>query len=401
MSHNNVTDSAERFSASHSSNGSVSLSEPESGYLNGPMRDRLISSADGISREESNWAGLEDPQAKTPNLSVTLCSRITIGAFVETKFIPEYVAFKRSSGQAFYLAMLKHVLIPEEVDCLFGANPEKHHKRLKSIPDWPYLSNIRFCDVQPDDIYRLLSAALVRGYSTQTVKHIRNVISAIFSHAKQEHYFIGDNPVRLVKPPKLRRQNVVELTPTQVIGAVRIMRYPEREMTLIGVFTGMSPAEISGLQWGHVNLADEEVSENGIRIPPRTICVRKRWYRGKSESVQENCLRDLPIAPPLLGILEQIRRRSHSTAPEDFVLISSIGTPIDQNNIVSRRLRPIAMQLGLPSLSWQTIRRKHEVLAEELDKEFGFSALIIPRRMVTVIVEDGARTAQALQLSSI
>ncbi len=375
MSHDNVTESAHPFSALHSDNGKTSLDVSRAGNLNSPLKDSSPSSAVGSLSEESNWAGMLDPLPKTRQMGVTPSSPITIGAFVETKFIPEYIAFKTSS-RAFYRAMLKHVLIPDEVDRLFGANPEKHYKKLKSIADLPYLSNMRFCDVQPDDIQRLISAAIARGYSARTVSYIRNLIGAIFSHAIQCQYFAGENPVDLVKTPKFRSQKAIKLTPAQVIKAIRIMQYPEREITLIGLFTGMSPAEISGLQWRDVNLADEEINENGTRIPPRTICVRKRWYRGRLEGVQENCIRDLPISLPMLRILEQINRRSLSAAPEDYVLISSVGTPIDQDNSVRRRLRPIADQLGLPSLSWHTIRRRSKVLAEKVDKEFAFSSLM-------------------------
>jgi integrase len=369
-----VTGPAHGFAAMHFGNSSASFGEPGDDYLDEQIGDRLTIGANGTSGDESNSAGSQGLQSKTQKGNVTPCSRMTIGRFVETKFIPEHVAHKRSSGRWFYRAMLKHLLIPEQVDCMFRANPGKQNKKTIAIPEWPYLSDIRLCDIQPEDIYRLMSAALAHGYSIQTVKHIRNVTSAIYSHAMQEGYFVGNNPVSTVRPPKHRRKHVVELTPAQAIEALSIMQYPERELTLIGVFTGMSPAEIIGLQWGQVNLSDEELNENGMRIPPRTICVRRLWYRGKPESVQENCVRDLTIPPPLLRILQRLRRRSHSTTAEDCVLVTGIGTPINQNNIVSRRLAPIARQLGVPSLSWQAFRRTPEVLASELEKEFGFSA---------------------------
>jgi hypothetical protein len=47
-------------------------------------------------------------------------SRMTIGNFIERKFATEYVACKKSSGRAFYQAMLKHAIMPEEVDRIFG-----------------------------------------------------------------------------------------------------------------------------------------------------------------------------------------------------------------------------------------------------------------------------------------
>lgn len=295
-------------------------------------------------------------------------SRMTIGCFIERKFATEYVAFKKSSGRAFYQAMLKHVIMPEEVDRIFGMNVRDPRKTLKSLPDWPYMSELRLGEVRPDDVLRVTAAALMSGYSINTVKHIRNVIGAIFSHAIQEHCIRGENPVTLARPPRKRRRENPALTPAQADQAINMMQYPEREMTLIGVFSGMSPAEIAGLQWRCVNLSDEKIDADEIPIPPRTVSVRKRWYRGVLESVQENWVRDLPINERLLEILLALKENSHFTSPNDYVLVSRVGTPVNHDNVLTRRLRPIARQLGVPSITWQAFRRNYEVYSSEMRK---------------------------------
>jgi len=89
--------------------------------------------------------------------------------------------------------MLKHVLFPEAVERVFRANPNPPRMKLKANPDWPYLNNVRLCDARPDHIHRLTTAAIERGYSSQTVTHIRNVVSAIF-HTLGENNIIGKQP---------------------------------------------------------------------------------------------------------------------------------------------------------------------------------------------------------------
>src|ERR1017187_3469688 len=261
-------------------------------------------------------------------------SAMTVSEIVEHRFIPGLVALKRPSGQAHYKAMLKHVLPPEEVHRMFGVIPTESGKRFKSVPGWPYLNNVRLRDVGHDHIFRLTSAALSHGYSIQTVKHIRSVISAIFSHAKQDRYFMGDNPVSLVKPPQVRRKQVFALTLAQANEALGAMRYPEREMMLIAVFTGMNMAEISGLQWKQVNLADALCVVDGKPIEPNTIAVRMQLYRGDLENVKETRIRNVPISEALLKILLHLKDRANFTGPDDFVLVSTRGTPINQNNII-------------------------------------------------------------------
>jgi integrase len=398
VSEHRVTDTTDPFLGSPSITP-LKCREPEIHSRLLPQTERPTAGAPGFPGAESNSAQA-DHLSSTRRGGIVDESQMTFEKFVERKFLPEYVASKRPSGQAFYQAMLKHVLAPEAVDRMLKVNSGKQVKKMKAIPGWPYLGNMKLCDVRPDDICQLLSVALAHGYSIQTVKHIRNVIGAIFSHAKEVRCLVGSNPVSQVKPPKQRRRQVVELTPAQAVEALGIMQYPEREMTLIGIFTGMSPAEIIGLQWAQVNLTNEQLNEYGMPQPPRTICVRKRWYRGKSERVRENCVRDLPITPPLLRILQRLRRKSRSQDPEECILLSEAGTPINQSNLLNRRLRPIAKQLGVFSLSWQAFRRTHDRLASELEKEFRFSAPTFSTRISTENAENHAWTPRSAQTAS-
>jgi hypothetical protein len=94
-------------------------------------------------------------------------SRMTIEFFVESKFIPEHVEHKTCAGRTHYQAILKHLLRPETVNRVF--NPQKvANARLKSVPDWPYLDEVRLCHIEPDHVRRLVACAFAREYSSQT-----------------------------------------------------------------------------------------------------------------------------------------------------------------------------------------------------------------------------------------
>lgn len=293
-------------------------------------------------------------------------SSMTIASFVENKFIPEHVALKGSSGRAHYKSMLKHVLRPEEVERMYRGTRKGTRKKLKTVPGWPYLSDVRLCDARPEHVSRLISAAMVRGYSIQTAIHIRNVASAIFSHAKQERFLLGDNPASLVKPPEFRRKRAYPLTMEKAQKALNLMESPAREITSISIFTGMSFTEILGLQWRFVNLSETESYESGTSVAPRTIAVRNQLYRGRLECVKKNRLRNLPIPERLLQILLKLRSRGSYAGPDDFVFVSQVGTPVNQNNLLARKIRPIAKQMGVPSVSCQAFRRIRTILVAEL-----------------------------------
>ena len=290
--------------------------------------------------------------------------QMTVAEFVERKFLPEHIATKRTPGRRHYQAILKHILNPNYVDQIFGVGGQPSRAKLKTNPNWPYVDNVRLLDIQPEHVQRLVSVALQTGYSTQTAKHIRNVVSAIISHAIRQGHFMGGNPAILVPSPGMQRRAPHHLTFEQTVKVMQAMRYPELQVTLIVILTGMNIAEICGLQWKYVNLTDHEVNREGERIPPRTIAVRKQWYRGELSSVPEARKKTLPI-PDLLRKCFLRLGQARVEGWNDFVLVSRSGKPINQINVAARQLKSIGKQLEIPWLSWQVFRRTRGLLVHE------------------------------------
>jgi integrase len=298
-------------------------------------------------------------------------SSMTVAEFIERKFVPEYVAFKGFFGRIHYHSMLKHVVNPEQVDRLFSADVAKNKARLRPIEDWPYLGHFPLRDVRPASVQKLTSVALTRGYSTQTVAHIRNVVSTIFAHAKKEMCFSGENPARPVSLPRVNRVEAPTLTRGEIVRLISAMDYPEKEMTLIAIITGMTIAEICGLRWKRVNLSDDATlpSDNEV-IPPSSIMVREEWARGQLIDVTRKRMLNCKIPGPLLPVLRRLARRGEFTEPDDFVLVSRTGSPINPSNVLKRRLKPIGKEMEIPWLSWQHLRRIHRSLLAEFGVTF-------------------------------
>jgi hypothetical protein len=95
---------------------------------------------------------------------------MTIADFVEKMFVPEHVAIKGLAGRTHYRAILKHVLMPEEVQRVFKLDLDHGRTRLKAIPDWPYLSQLELSQARPEHVEpffptrgkRISSAASIR-----------------------------------------------------------------------------------------------------------------------------------------------------------------------------------------------------------------------------------------------
>ena len=323
-----------------------------------------------LTRKEAQQAVWERLPAGKQVKDLAPHSGMTIADFVEKAFVPEHVAVKGLAGRTHYRAILKHVLTPEDVHQVFKLDLDKSRTRLKAIPDWPYLSRLGLAETRPEHIAGLMMAAQSRGYSMQTVTHIRNVVSAIFSHAKKGNYFDGPNPASQVAVPGIARKEAHMLSLPELKAVLEMMRYPEREMTLLAIVTGMNVAEICGLQWKHVNPSPFEQEVNGEVIPARTIAVRKQWYRGELNSVKIGRTRNVSIPELIIPVLAGLSQRPRFTKRDDFVLVSEAGTPVNETNIASRRLKSVGQELGMAWLSWHVFRRTRKDYVDRFGPRF-------------------------------
>jgi site-specific recombinase XerC len=292
---------------------------------------------------------------------------MTVGEFVQIRFIPEYVAARGTAGRAHFQTILRYILTPEQVACAF---PGKRHKtKVGKIPGWPYLGLLQLCDASADTIQHLTSTALQFGYSIQTATHIRSVVRAIFSHAIATNNYSSDNPAALVTLPRMARKEPHSLTVTQLKELIPVMRYPEKHIALFATLTDLNLSEICGLQWKYVNLSTDNSLVDGEWIPSRSIAVRRQSYRGQHGVVTAVRQRFVPAPELLCSILNEIRTRRQFTGPDDFVFVSRKGTLIYPENIAARRLKPIGKTLEMPWLSWNVFHRTYATLGRTLQKE--------------------------------
>ena len=292
-------------------------------------------------------------------------SRMTFLDFVKTRFIPEHVATKGPAGKRHYHAILKHILKPEAADALFDAEPATANKRLTEISDWPYIDEVRLSDIKTDHVRKIISAALDKGYSVQTVKHIRNVIGTVITHATKRRCFSGDNPAFQVPLPRMIRKREENLTVSQAKHVLGVMRRPDRDIALLAIFSGLNMLEICGLQWKYMNLSEIPLGVDGEFIPPRSIVVKKQWNAGELGDVRNSRIRIVGVSGLLLSLLTKMSYEMRYTKPDDFVFTSRSGNALWPANL-HERLKPVCAELEIPWLSWHLFTKAHKTLAAEL-----------------------------------
>lgn len=71
-----------------------------------------------------------------------------------------------------------------------------------------------------------------------------------------------------------------------------------------------------------------------------------------------------------MNALSDLRVASRWTAPGDSVFAGAAGNPIWADNLAARVLKPTAMELGAPWLSWHGLRHTFATLTKDLGMSY-------------------------------
>lgn len=276
-------------------------------------------------------------------LPTTVSVGMSVREFVQGPFQRDHVDTLKASGKQHYKSMPKHVL------AAFG------DRKLASI--------------QYDDVQELIRLKEAR-YSPQTCKHIRNCISAVFRHAIKRRVYVHPNPATDV-----RMRELVTVKPKLVMTDEQFRKLevalpsPVREMAWLAMTGSLNRAEILGLKWGRINLTGKPSIADGLPLPPETLRIAENVYLGKVGTVKCSVReRIVPLAKNVAGMLGALKDRAKWTEPDDLVFVSETrGKAANVRNLEQRKLKKVAEELGMPWVSWQTMRRGMATLADQED----------------------------------
>jgi hypothetical protein len=95
------------------------------------------------------------------------------------------------------------------------------------------------------------------------------------------------------------------------------------------------------------------------------IRIEQACYRGVLGTPKtKGSRRTLPLPKPLLASLTQTYERAVRTEEDDLVFQTRNGTPLNDTNLLHHHLKPAGRKIGMPSLSWHTLRRTHATLLQ-------------------------------------
>ena len=308
-----------------------------------------------------NFLSRLDQNNRTPQ------SILTVREFVERKFVPEHVVHKKHGGREHYNSQLPFVLdgVPDVKLSRGGKTRFKPGEEPPSIRRRHGIGDMRLRDVQREDVQRLVGTMLQCGYSTQSAKHVRTVVSAIYTHAEQEGWFSGPNPAKFVKLPEMVRAAPHALSLEQFAELLAVLPKVPRLMVFLAVMTSMNIAEICGLRWKRLNLTAEPVIMDAELLPPFHAGVREQWYKRQWGSVKAKARRRNVLLPRwAVKELLELQQRPKWVGLDDSVFAGCSGNPQSENAMLKRHVKPAGAKLGMPWLSWHHLRHTFATLAD-------------------------------------
>jgi integrase len=264
----------------------------------------------------------------------------TLRQFVDVRFRPEHIDALTPGGQRHYTYVLdNHVL--------------------------PSLGDLQLKDIGPDLISMLLASKVQAKLSKQTVVHIRNVISAIFSHAKRLKYWRGDLPTDGVRCHGTPAKEQRSLSHQQLQLLAANIAPPYRPLVTFLPAAGLRIGEALGLRWKNVNMTDQWVNVDGLDIPPHAFAVVQAYSRGQwGRPKTARSRRIIPLSSAAWVALQEMRERDLTGGGDDPVFRGSTGQPWDAHNLAKRFLKPAGAAIGAPWLHWHSLRHTAASLSD-------------------------------------
>ena len=164
--------------------------------------------------------------------------------------------------------------------------------------------------------------------SRNTLKHVKSVVSGIFTLAKQQDYFQGENPARdtAINPRAAEPQETYAYTLDEIRTILSMLPEPAATAFAVAAFMGLRHGEIQGLLWE--NYTDGEM-----------FVSRSIWNGRINEPKTRKGRAPVPVIRQLAERLEMHRLRcgNPQTGP---IFANAVGKPLALGTMVNRVILP-------------------------------------------------------------
>ena len=178
------------------------------------------------------------------------------------------------------------------------------------IPTWGKTTLTSIKPIEVENWLRKLERRDGKPASPGTKSKIRNVMSAMFSHAMR-YGWASQNPITPVRTSSKRLKDPDLLTSEEFRNLLSILDPRERVMVLLAGSTALRRGELFGLRWEDVD------------FPEQLIRVTHSIYRGVEGDTKTAASRKpVPVPPLVLAELKKWKETSDYRTAKDYLFAS-------------------------------------------------------------------------------
>jgi integrase len=205
---------------------------------------------------------------------------------------------------------------------------------IKSVQIEGWLRNLKKIDGQPA--------------SPGTKTKIRNLMSALFSHAIR-YEWAAINPITPVRTSAKRLRTPDILTPEEFQALLPELSQRERVMVMLDGSTGLRRGELIALRWRDI---DFELMQANV--------THSVWHNVEGNTKTEASRKPVPLHPLVIEELRQWQQTSLYRNDEDYLFPSvqkNGSQPLQPDMILKRHIRPALERIGVKKqIGWHSFR---------------------------------------------
>jgi integrase len=196
-------------------------------------------------------------------------------------------------------------------------------------------------------------------------KHIKSLLSGVFTYAKNQGVLDGVNPIRDAMIPKKATppQETHAATPDEVLAileALKTAKPPEYRLKAqaaiaLQFFAGLRPGEARGVHWEDFD---------GKRL----VIRQSVWHTYTTSPKTESSIKPVPVIEPLASILAELRTQDGNPASGP-ILRGPSGKPLDLHNLANRVVIPACKKAEIAWHGWYSLRRGVGTAVTALSKD--------------------------------
>jgi len=219
------------------------------------------------------------------------------------------------------------------------------HKSFLNLYVLPKWKEYKLSDVKTVAVEHWLGG---HDLAPATKTKIRNIMSAIFSHAIR-YEWVTFNPIAKVRCSSKRLREPDVLTPSEFQALLQQLELRERVMVMLAGSTGLRRSELFALRWCDINFFNMEVAVT-------RSCVGNHIGDTKTQASRKPVPLHQCVSESLLGW----RAESRYCADDDFVFPSlrkNGSQPLQPDMVLKKTIRPALIKAGVRKvIGWHSFR---------------------------------------------